>query len=66
MPRSADLPDDVPLADAVEQQRAASEPPSDEEDSAEARWSPPLEVSPADWQEQLETVDLDPDDVVDG
>lgn len=64
MQDSAELPDDVPVADAVEQQRAASEPTPDEEVSAEPRESPPLEASAADWQEQLETVDLDPDDDV--
>lgn len=64
MQDSAELPDDVPVADAVEQQRAASEPTPDEEVSAEPRDNPPLEASAADWQEQLETVDLDPDDDV--
>ncbi|KUI48448.1 hypothetical protein AU198_20995 [Mycobacterium sp. GA-1199] len=56
------LPDDVPEADAVEQQRAASEPVLDEEASADSDPNPPLEASPADWQEQLETVEIDPED----
>lgn len=58
------LPDDVPVADAVEQQRAASEPKPDEEVSAEPGQNPPLEAPPADWQEQLETVELDQEDDV--
>ena len=57
-----ELRDDVPVADAVEQQRAASEPVPDEEVSAEAGDNPPLETSAADWQEQLETVELDPEE----
>ena len=57
-----ELPDDVPVADAVEQQRPASELTPDEEVSAEAGDTPPLEASPADWQEQLETVELDPEE----
>ena len=64
MQDSAELPDDVPVADAVEQQRAADEDVPDEEVSAEPRENPPLEAPPADWQEQLETVDLDPDEPV--
>ena len=62
MQDSAELPDDVPVADAVEQQRPASEQAPDEEVSAEPGDTPPLEASAADWQEQLETVDLDPDE----
>ena len=67
MPDSANLPDDVPVADAVEQQRDATEPALDEEATAAPPDSPPLEAAPADWQEQLETVELDPelDDEVD-
>ncbi|UUO01048.1 hypothetical protein M4D79_20540 [Mycolicibacterium novocastrense] len=56
------LPDDVPEADAVEQQRPASEPVLDEEAAADSDPNPPLEASPADWQEQLETVEIDPED----
>ncbi|SEH91299.1 hypothetical protein SAMN04489835_5605 [Mycolicibacterium rutilum] len=62
MQQSPELPDEVPVADAVEQQREPSEPPVDEEASAAPRDNPPLEASPADWQEQLGTVELDPDD----
>ena len=61
MPDSEQLPDDVPVADAVEQQRNASEPVPDEEATAEPPADAPLEAAPADWQDQLETVDLDPD-----
>jgi hypothetical protein len=61
MQDSEQLPDDVPVADAVEQHRPASEPLCDEEASAEPPQDAPLEVAAADWQEQLETVELDPD-----
>ena len=57
-----ELPDDVPVADAVEQQRTASELTPDEEVSTEPGKDRPLEASAADWQEQLETVELDPDE----
>ena len=58
---SEELPDDVPVADAVEQQRTASEPVLDEEASAEPPPEAPLEAAPADWQEQLEIVEIDPE-----
>jgi hypothetical protein len=58
---SEELPDDVPVADAVEQYRPASEPVLDEEASAEPPADLPLEAASADWQEQLEIVELDPD-----
>jgi hypothetical protein len=61
MQDSEELPYDVPVADAVEQQRAASEPVIDEEASAEPPADAPLEAASADWQEQLETVELDPE-----
>jgi hypothetical protein len=61
MQDSEELPDDVPIADAVEQQRTASEPVADEEAAAEPPSDVPLEAAPADWQEQLETVELDPE-----
>lgn len=55
--------DDVPIADAVEQQRPTADsvpsddrPPSSWEDEADV----PLEATPSDWQEQRETVVLDP------
>ena len=58
---SEELPDDVPVADAVEQQRTPVEPMPDEEASAEPPVELPLEVAAADWQEQLKSVELDPD-----
>jgi hypothetical protein len=61
---SEGVPDDVPVADAVEQQREAREPVRDEEASAEPPSDLPLEASPPDWQEQLETVEYDPDEEV--
>jgi hypothetical protein len=61
MQDSADLPDDVPEADAVEQWRPASEPVLDEEAIAEPPVDVPLEAAPADWQEQLEVVEFDPE-----
>jgi hypothetical protein len=61
MQDSEKLPDDVPVADAVEQQRAPVEPALDEEASAEPPGDTPLEAPAADWQEQRETVELDPE-----
>jgi hypothetical protein len=61
MQDSEELPDDVPVADAVEQHRTTTEPVPDEEASAEPPEELPLEAAPPDWQEQLETVDLDPE-----
>jgi hypothetical protein len=58
---SEEFPDDVPVADAFEQQRTPVEPVLDEEDSAEPPDDVPLEAAPADWQEQLEIVEVDPD-----
>jgi hypothetical protein len=61
MSDSDELPDDVPIADAVEQHRTVSEPAVDEEVVSKPAQDPPLEATPADWQEQLETVELDPE-----
>jgi hypothetical protein len=67
MQDSEELPDEVPVADAVEQLRTPVEPVPDEEATAEPEPEVPLEAAPQDWQEQLETVELDPDeDRVDG
>lgn len=52
------LPDEIPLADAVEQSRPATEPgdlPVADDDG------PPLESSESDWQEQRLVVE-DPDE----
>ncbi len=56
------FPDDVPLADAVEQQRAAAELSNDDaEDHAVLDdTDAPLESNASDWQEQQEVVE-DPD-----
>jgi hypothetical protein len=62
MRNSDGLPDEIPIADAVEQQRDASEAVLDEEASAEPPPDLPLEAADADWQEQRETVDLDPEE----
>lgn len=60
-----DLPDEVPIADAVEQSRPAVRPLVDEESDESSAYEPggpPLEANDGDWQEQRETVDPDPDD----
>lgn len=54
--------DDVPAADAAEQQRPLIEEVLDEEDSAVPPSAPDLEVPDADWQDQSQVVELDPDD----
>jgi hypothetical protein len=51
------LPDEVPVADAVEQQQpTADSPPDDDPESGV-----PLEATASDWQEQRETVLIDPE-----
>ncbi|MFI5509541.1 hypothetical protein ACIA48_18905 [Mycobacterium sp. NPDC051804] len=62
MQGSDDFPDDVPVADAVEQHRAISEPTLDEEDSAGPPDERPLEAAGPDWQDQREVVDFDPEE----
>ncbi|MCV7194922.1 hypothetical protein [Mycobacterium angelicum] len=57
------FPDDVPIADAIEQQRATADSAADDERAASS-WEDgqvPLEASASDWQEQRESVLLDPD-----
>jgi hypothetical protein len=56
--RDNTFPDDVPVADAAEQLRPTADPLEDDEYPAEPG-ELPLEASPADWQEQQETVVLD-------
>ncbi|TVY06103.1 hypothetical protein FPV58_02275 [Mycolicibacterium porcinum] len=51
-----DLPDEVPVADALEQQREQSEPVADTETPVSGLDSPPLEAADPDWQEQREVV----------
>ena len=60
MQDSEQFPDDVPVADAVEQERTAGVPDLDDDmpgKSAEA----PLEATGADWQEQREVIEADPE-----
>jgi hypothetical protein len=62
MQESEQLPDDVPVADAFEQQRPSADSVPDEEEALdEGGGGVPLESAPSDWQEQHETVDLDPE-----
>ena len=56
-----EVPDDVPVADAVEQNRDAVERPPDAEAPEVPTNGLPLEATDADWQEQSQTVDSDPD-----
>jgi hypothetical protein len=52
-----DIPDEVPVADAFEQQLPAVDPALDDDDELKAdEAGPPLEASPPDWQEQHEEV----------
>ncbi|EUA10027.1 hypothetical protein I546_3933 [Mycobacterium kansasii 732] len=61
------FPDDVPVADAVEQLQPTGDSPSDDlsggSDGADPPWSQlddvPLETTAYDWQEQRETVLMD-------
>ena len=58
------FPDDVPIADAVEQRRTTGESPSTDDNTMASRdeTDVPLEATDSDWQEQQETVLLDPED----
>lgn len=53
------LPDDVPVADAVEQARSALE--DADADDAPITEERPLESNESDWQEQLQVVE-DPEE----
>jgi hypothetical protein len=57
MQRSDDVPDEVPVTDAVERQREANEPGRDGVSSADS----PFEAAEADWLEQPQSayVELD-------
>jgi hypothetical protein len=59
----SEFPDDVPVADAVEQQRPTSDAPVDEENATswQDEGDVPLEAAATDWQEQHETVLMDPE-----
>ncbi|CQD13824.1 hypothetical protein BN1232_02816 [Mycobacterium lentiflavum] len=62
MQENGEFPDDVPIADAVEQQRTTGESSSDDDPAA---WPDdtdvPLEATDFDWQEQRQMVVDDPD-----
>lgn len=62
MTQSDSFPDDVPIADAVEQRRPAVQTPDSELIDAEpgTETEPPLESNESDWQEQRQVVE-DPD-----
>jgi hypothetical protein len=53
--------DEVPIADAVEQQRDVRTPAPDDESLDWPGDSPPLETAAVDWQQQHQEVDLDPE-----
>ena len=57
------FPDDVPVADAVKQQRSTAASSSDEEDTPPRQPDSdmPLEATASDWQEQQESVLVDPE-----
>ncbi|MGV0642838.1 hypothetical protein [Mycolicibacterium sp. XJ879] len=61
MPDSEEIPDDVPEADAVEQQRPADPTPDDDDAPEDQGQSVPLESNASDWHEQQLSVDLDPE-----
>lgn len=54
------FPDDVPIADAAEQQRSSAEW-LDEDYARQPLGDVPLELSASDWQQQQETVLIDPE-----
>jgi hypothetical protein len=57
------FPDDVPVGDAVEQQRSTSDSPAGDDDATD--WQDdtdvPLEATDSDWLEQRETVSIEPE-----
>ena len=55
--------DDVPVADAVEQQRSTADSAFDDDDAPPRMREAdvPLETSASDWHEQRETVAIDPE-----
>ena len=57
MPDNGTFPDEVPVADALDQERSTADlPPEDDLESGV-----PLEATASDWQEQRETVLIDPE-----
>jgi hypothetical protein len=61
MSNSDEFGNEVPVADAVEQQRPAADPTADDEEAPEPEPDVPLEATESDWQEQRETVLIDPE-----
>ena len=57
--------DEIPIPDALEQQRETAPAVSDQEVTAEASGDVPLEASDADWQEQHEEIIDDPEERTD-
>lgn len=57
--RDGMFPDDVPLADAVEQQRPTRNSSSDDDTGWLDENDVPLEATVSDWQEQRETIESD-------
>jgi hypothetical protein len=58
------FPDDVPVADAIEQHRLTGESASDDQEDVTSRLvedEVPLEATVADWQEQQQPVPIDPE-----
>ncbi|OBK18929.1 hypothetical protein [Mycobacterium asiaticum] len=56
-----EFPDDVPVPDAAEQQRPTADSLAEEELAAEEAGDVPLEANASDWQEQQQTVLIDPE-----
>lgn len=54
-----DVPDEVPVADALEQQREQTDSVPDAEAPVSDLDSPPLEATDTDWHEQREVVAAD-------
>ncbi|MED5812427.1 hypothetical protein VST63_08640 [Mycolicibacterium sp. 050232] len=54
-----DVPDEVPVADALEQRREQNESVPDAEAPVSDLDSPPLEATDPDWREQREVVTED-------
>lgn len=54
------FPDDVPVADALEQRQVTADFAEDDDDG-DREAAAPLESPASDWQEQRETVLVDPE-----
>lgn len=55
------FPDDVPVADAVEQRHSIADVPPDFLSGEDRQTAAPLESTSSDWQEQQEVVVIDPE-----